>query len=325
MRWQCVLLLLVCLLISIVHQPASAEDRPPRPNFVVVLTDDQRFDALGCMGNKFISTPHLDALAANGTLFTNAFCTTSICPVSRATLITGQWERRHGIGGFRTSLSDEQWAKTFPALLRAQGYRTGMIGKWGLGGPLPEDKYDWWAGYAGQGRYFPKDKVGVAGEHQTHQLGEQALEFLKTCAPEQPFLLQFYTKAPHCQDNDPWQFQFDPRYHELFREVTLPVPETATAEDFAALPEFLQNSEARVRWQIRFATPELYQKSVKDYYRLIKGVDDVVGNIVAHLRERDLLQNTVIVFTSDNGFYLGEHGLAGKWFMHEESIRLPLI
>ncbi|MCA9117344.1 MAG: sulfatase [Planctomycetaceae bacterium] len=309
-------------------QPAAAAktaEASRQPNLIFVLTDDQRFDALGCMGNESISTPHLDALASRGALFRNMFCTTSICAVSRATFLTGQYERRHGVTGFAQPLSDSQFAASFPGLLRKHGYRTGMVGKWGLGGPLPREQYDVFHGYSGQGRYFPKGKSGVPGEHQTHRLGDQAVEFLSSCTAKQPFLLQLYTKAAHCQDGDPWPFQPDPRYQELYSGITIPPPPASAATDFQQLPEFLRTSEARIRWQIRFATPEMYQKSVKDYYRLVTGVDDVMGRFVAALKENGQLENTVIVFTSDNGFYLGEHGLAGKWYMHEESIRLPLI
>jgi len=320
-----VLLFVALFLGSLLLSSGAAADEGKRPNIIFMLTDDQRFDALGCMGNDIIRTPHIDRLAAEGTLFTSMFCTTSICATSRATFLTGQWERRHGIDGFRQPLSREQWRNSFPALLQKHGYRTAMIGKWGLGGKLPADDYDYFKGYSGQGRYYPKGKSKQPGEHLTHKLGEQVLEFLETCKSGEPFLLQVYTKAAHCQDGDPWPFQSDPRYDRLFTEQTIPLPPTATEKHFKSLPHFLQNSEARKRWQIRFANPELYQKSVKDYYRLIAGIDDVVGNIVAKLREKNLAENTVIIFTSDNGFYLGDRGLAGKWFMHEESIRLPLI
>ncbi|MCH8830387.1 MAG: sulfatase, partial [Planctomycetes bacterium] len=267
----------------------------------------------------------IDRLAAQGTLFANMFCTTSICPVSRATFLTGQYGRRHGISGFRKGLSSEQFQASFPGLLRRHGYRTGMVGKWGLGGKLPAEQYDVFQGFRGQGRYFPRGMSGRAGVHLTHRIGDQAVQFLDGCTPNKPFLLQVYTKAAHCQDGDPWPFQPDPRYNNLFRQDKIPPPKTATEKHFQALPPFLRTSEARRRWYLRFANRELYQKSVKDYYRLIAGIDDVIGRIVKKLAERNLADNTVIIFTSDNGFYLGEHGLAGKWFMHEESIRLPLV
>jgi len=319
--------LLITIASRALTSPLLADEPagPARPNIIFVLTDDQRWDALGCMGNPAIHTPNIDALAERGTLFTNMFCTTSICATSRATFLTGQWERRHGIDDFRTPLSSEQFANSFPGLLRKNGYRTGMVGKWGLGGPLPNNDYDDFNGFSGQGRYFPKGQLNEPGTHLTHRIGDQAVEFLDSCRADEPFLLQLYTKASHCQDGDPWPFQPDPRYRALFADTTIPLPSTATEEHFAALPEFLQTSEARKRWTIRFADAKMFQKSVKDYYRLIAGIDDIVGRLVKKLEQKKLADNTVIIFTSDNGFYLGERGLAGKWFMHEESIRLPLV
>ncbi len=306
--------------------PAAGQVRAAqrRPNIILVITDDQRFDALGCTGNTILKTPHIDGLAALGAVFTNSFCTTSICATSRASFLTGQYAMRHGIRSFRTALTGEQWQAAFPTLMRRAGYRTAMVGKWGLGGPLPRDRYDVFSGFSGQGRYYPP-KAGGRGPHLTQKLGKQAVAFVESCSQKQPFLLQFYTKAAHCQDGDPWPFQPDRRYDELFAGVEIPRPATATPAHFSRLPKFLQASEARRRWKVRFANPQLYQKSVKDYYRLVTGVDDVMGEVVKALKQEKLFDNTVIIFTSDNGFYLGEHGLAGKWFMHEESIRIPLV
>jgi len=313
----------VVILLAVGWVLPGAAGAASRPNIILVITDDQRFDALGCMGNPVVKTPHIDRLAARGALFSNMFCTTSICATSRASFLTGQYERRHRIGNFRTPLSPLQWSQAFPVLLHRVGYRTGMVGKWGLGGPLPKDRYDHFRGFSGQGRYYSKG--GGEGPHLTHRIGDQVIEFLESCSDQKPFLLQYYTKAAHCQDGDPWPFQPDHRYDRLYADVTVKLPPTATRSHFERLPKFLRESEARKRWYLRFANPSLYQKSVKDYYRLVTGVDDVVGRIVALLEKRDWLENTVILFTSDNGFYLGEHGLAGKWFMHEESIRLPLV
>ncbi len=310
-------------LLVVMNVTAQRASAATKPNIILVITDDQRFDALGCMGNSVLKTPHIDGLARDGLVFTNMFCTTSICATSRASFLTGQYAMRHGIRGFRTPLTKSQWRDAFPVLLRNSGYRTAMVGKWGLGGPLPRERYDVFRGFSGQGRYFPKPDG--QGEHLTHRLGQQVIDFLQSCDGKQPFLLQYYTKAAHCQDGDPWPFQPDHRYDDLFARTTIPQPATATPAHFARLPEFLQKSEARRRWRIRFANPSMFQKSVKDYYRLVTGVDDVVGRIVSTLKRKGLYRNTVIIFTSDNGFYLGEHGLAGKWFMHEESIRLPLV
>ena len=296
------------------------------PSIVLILTDDLRFDALGCLDNRFVRTPNIDRLAARGTIFVNSFCTTAICPISRASILTGQYERRHKVADFKTPLTKQQFARTFPALLRRHGYRTGFIGKWGLGDPLPAAEYDFFRGFSGQGSYFPPGKFGVPGEHLTAKQAAQAVEFLDGCSNGSPFLLQVSTKAPHVQDeNKVRPFPPDPKHEPLFADVTIPKPATATEADFRALPAFLQNSEARARWKIRFSNDALYQRSVKDYYRLIAGIDDLVGTVWQKLEEKGLAPNTVIIFTSDNGFYLGDRGLAGKWFMHEESFRVPLF
>ena len=298
-----------------------------RPNIVFLLTDDHRWDAIGCAGNPNIYTPNIDNMAKNGVKFTNAFVTTSICACSRASIFSGQWVSRHRIKDFATSFSPKALAQTYPMLLRQAGYRTGFVGKYGVGRgqDFPGDKFDFWRGCPGQcDPYERKDKDGNY-KHLTQIMGEQAIEFLRSCSKNQPFCLSVSFKAPHVQDADPRQFVYDRAHANLYKDATMPVPETADPKYFEALPEFLQNSEARRRWQIRFATPEKYQESVKGYYRLITGVDFAIGEVRQELNRLNFDDNTVIIFTGDNGFYLGEHGLAGKWFPHEESIRVPLI
>ncbi len=297
-----------------------------RPNIIFLLTDDQRWDTMGCMGNKIIRTPNMDSLAANGCLFTNCFVTTSICAASRASIFAGQYARRTGIHNFVTNFSPEALARTYPMLLKASGYRTGFAGKYGVGRSeeMPRDKYDFWAGIGGQPRYEHKDSAGNY-KHLTTILTEQSIKFLDSCTAGQPFCLSVSFKAPHVQDSDPRQFIYDPTYKDLYADVTIPTPLTAEPKYFNALPEFLRKSEARRRWQMRFSTPEKYQQSVKGYYRLITGIDVAIGKMRAKLARLGLAENTIIILMGDNGFYLGEHGLAGKWFPHEESIRVPLI
>jgi len=297
-----------------------------RPNIIFLLTDDQRADAVGCAGNPIIHTPNVDDMAKNGVLFKNAFVTTSICASSRASIFAGQWTRRHKINDFGTHFSEAALAQTYPMLLREAGYRVGFIGKYGVGPKrdLPVDECDYWRGFSGQGRYEHKDKDGNY-KHLTQIMGEQAIEFLHGCSKDKPFCLSVSFKAPHVQDGDPRQFIYDRAYKNLYEDVTIPTPKTAEPRYFEALPEFLQTSEARRRWQIRFSTPAKFQESVKSYYRLVTGVDVVIGKIRDELKRLNFDDNTIIMFTGDNGFYLGEYGLAGKWFPHEESIRVPLV
>ena len=296
--------------------------RADRPNIVFLLTDDHRWDALGCMGNRLIRTPHLDRMAGQGVRFRNAFVTTAICMTSRASIFTGLYARGHGILDFNTPFSEAQFARTYPALLREHGYHTGFIGKYGVGNVMPAAKFDYWRGFPGQGRYFPQ---GEPGKHLTELMGDQALEFLGGAPKEKPFNLSISFKAGHVQDEDPRQFLPSPASEHLYEGVRFPVPKTADPRYIDMLPIEFHRSEARRRWGIRFSTPRLFQESVRNYYRLLSEMDTVVGRIREKLDQMGAASNTVIVFTGDNGFYLSEHGLAGKWFPHEESIRVPLL
>jgi arylsulfatase A-like enzyme len=296
---------------------AAAPQRPP--NILFLLTDDQRRDALGCMGNPIVKTPRIDGLAREGVRFTNMFVTTAICVSSRASIFSGLYTRCHGVEQFSQQFSAAQLEATYPAVLRKAGYRTGFVGKYGLdGAPLPEKGFDFWRGFAGQGESFPK---GESGPHMLSIMTDQATEFLETSrASTQPFCLSVSYKHPHADDADPRQFLPDPRDAGLYRDITIPVPKTADVFYNRQLPLSVQRSEGRRRWAVRFSTPELYQESVKNYYRLCSGIDRSVGTLLDRLPD-----NTVVIYASDNGFYLAEHGLADKWFMHEESIRVPLI
>lgn len=148
---------------------STVSERPP--NILFLLTDDQRADALGCAGNPIIQTSNVDRLAEQGVLFENNFVTTSICAVSRASFFTGQYARTHGIHGFGVSLTAEQHAASYPAQVRAAGYRTGFIGKYGVGRELPEGQFDYFKGFAGQGRYF--NEVDGRQVHLTEMMGDR--------------------------------------------------------------------------------------------------------------------------------------------------------
>ncbi|UCD30080.1 MAG: sulfatase [Planctomycetota bacterium] len=314
---------LAIMLYHPVPRTAWAAEGKARPNIIFFLADDMRWDAMGCAGNRIIQTPHLDRLAERGVRFTNGFVTTSICAVSRASLLTGQYESRHQIHDFVTSLSPTAFAGTFPALLRQSGYRTGFVGKWGVGmdKPVPQDRFDYWAGWNDWGMYFEKGDP----EHRTQKTRKQALSFIRQFAAQEPFMLWVSFKAPHSQDHHPKQFLPEPRLDDLYKGVTIPVPKTANQESFEKMPPFVQTSENRLRWLLRFTTPQMFQESVKNYYRLISGIDYTVGEVLGLIDELKISENTVVIFSSDNGFFLGEHGMAGKWLMHEESIRIPLV
>ncbi len=320
------------LVLTVWWLPLGAAARgaaePPRPNLIVLLTDDQRWDTLGCYGNRIIHTPHLDALAARGVTFDRAFVTTSICAPNRACILTGQYCARHGMWEFDRELPPEQLAQTYLALLKQAGYRTGFIGKYGVGKP-PDELLDFNRAFPGQGNFVVRQSDGTT-IHLDRLMGLQAVEFLEGCRPDQPFQLSVSFKGPHVQDSPSVksvQYPYDPEREiaELYRDITIPPPPTANSDLFERFPDFIKNSENRSRWAVRYWGPERTQESLKGYYRLISGVDLAVGRIVAALERLGLAENTVIVFTSDHGQYLGDYGLAGKWYPHEVSIRVPLI
>jgi len=313
----------ICLMALILAGCTSREKS--QPNVIFLLADDHRWDALGCMGNQIIQTPNIDRIANEGIIFENSYVTTSICAVSRASILAGQYASRTGIHDFATPFSAGALAKTYPAILKDAGYYTGFIGKYGVGSQPPDTLFDYWEAMCGQPRYehFDEDSNMT---HYTRIVAGNIREFLGMTPGNQPFCLSVSFKAPHVQDGDPRQFIYDPAYKDLYVGDSIPPPLTAGDEYFEAFPEaFRINNEARRRWELRFSDPEKYEESVRGYYRLITGIDDVVGEILHELGELGMAENTIIIYTGDNGFYLGEHGMAGKWYGHEESIRVPLI
>ncbi len=322
-RWRTFLSLFLVLVASACAKAQASDAKSARrPNLIVLLADDLRWDSLGCVGNPLVQSPHLDALAKKGVRFKNAFVTTSICAVSRASILSGQFAHRHQIHDFQKAFTPEQWAQTYVALLRGVGYRVGFIGKFGVGAKMPADAFHYWKGFGGQGQYFPKDGDP---RHMNQRMGDQTLEFLRGCDPATPFCLSISFKCPHAQDNAKREFPPDPRDEGLYKDTTFPMPKTAAPEFFAKLPKFVQESEGNRRWKRRYDTPEKFQEILRDYHRLVTGMDREIGRLLAELERTGVLENTVIVFLSDNGFFFGERGMADKWLMYEESIRVPMI
>lgn len=310
---------------SIVLLSAGPICSADRPNIVFLLADDMRWDAMGCAGNPIIRTPHLDALAKNGMRFSNAFVTTSICAASRASILTGLYERAHRYTFGTKPITPGHVAISYPVLLRKAGYRTGFVGKFGVGVPAGAVK-EMFDSFTPLNRtpYWKKQPNGGL-KHLTDLEGAAAIDFINAAKPGEPFCLSVSFNAPHAEDNDPKQYFWQKELDDLYRDVKFPVPKTMTDEFFDSHPEFLRKSESRVRFHWRFDDPKKYREMVAGYYRMISGVDLVVGRIRDALAKKGLADNTVIVFTSDNGYFLGERGFADKWYIHEPSIRVPLI
>ena len=302
--------------------PLANAATPSKPlNIVVLYADDWRHDTLGAAGHPVVKTPHLDQLAKEGMRFTHNCVTTAICGVSRATLLTGQWMSRHGNPAF--AMFTTPWAETYPGLLRKNGYHVGHIGKW-HNGTFPQDKFDFGRAYSGTHWIREADGTKI---HVTQKNENDALEFLRTRPTDKPFVLTLAFFATHAEDQNPLQFLPQPASMELYKDTVIPVPKTSSDEDFKRLPPFIANeqNEGRVRYHWRFDTPEKYQTMMKNYYRLATEVDATCGRVLAALRQQGLLENTLVIFTADNGYFHAEHGLADKWYPYEESIRTPLI
>ena len=298
-------------------------ERKERPNIIFILTDDQRFDTLGCTGNPIIKTPNIDQLARDGVLFENAFVTSPICAASRASILTGTFERTHSYTFTKPPLSRAFTSLSFPVLLRKAGYRVGFVGKLGVKVEegVEKEMFDFlkltWLPYF--------QMINGTRRHMTEVEGEYVMEFLRNIKENQPFCLMWWPWAPHAEDDNPEQYLWPPAVDGLYREINIPVPEMAAPTYYEALPDFLKNTMNRIRWTWRFDNPEKYQKMVKGYYRMISGLDLVLGRILAELKRLGMDKKTVIIYSSDNGYFLGERGLADKWLMYDLSIKVPLI
>lgn len=314
--------------IALIPLTAGCQKEKSSPNIIFLLTDDQRFDAMGYTGNPYIKTPNIDRLAGNGIIFENAYVTTSISCASRASILSGQYASRTGIIDFNTDFSDSALEKTYPLILKnTAGYKIGFIGKYGVGlKKHPVDRYDYWnCERVIQPRYENYDSTGRM-THYTDLVNGRIEEFLDRFGKGGPFCLSVSFKAPHVEDSDPKQFIYNKRYSDYYKELNYPRPESGSNEYWMKFPEkFRINNESRRRWVMRFETDSLLRESVRGYYRLIQGVDDVVGNLTKKLEALGIDDNTIIIMMGDNGFFLGEHGLAGKWFAYEESVRVPLF
>jgi arylsulfatase A-like enzyme len=296
-----------------------------RPNLLLFLTDDQRADHLGCAGHPFLKTPVVDRLAAEGVRFENAFVTTAICAASRASLLTATREGTHGYTFGEPPVSAELAASAYPRLLRSAGYRTGFVGKWGvrLAAGARGELFDRYRPLE-RTPYFKPQADGVE-RHLTELAADEAIAFLDEVEPATPFCLTVSFHAPHAEDSDPRQYFWPPAQDGLYETSPIPPASLSRPSDFEALPRFLRESLGRERWGWRFDSTSKREAMVRGYCRMITGVDAAVGRVLAALERLGRAGETVVLFTSDNGAFLGERGLAGKWLIYEESIRVPLV
>lgn len=328
--WSLRLGLLALLSPALPGPQAAAATAPARPNILFLLSDDQRHDTLGVAGHPWISTPTLDRLATDGVRFRHAFVTTSVCWVSRAVMLTGQWARSHIRRDAVPVVTPQALTTIYPAVLRQAGYRTAHFGKWHLMAPPGFDPAAQFDRYEAIGRnpYFKTLPDGTK-RHETDLICDRGVEFIRAQGREQPFCLQLWFNASHAEDNDrrpgighyPWPQSVD----GLYEDRAIPAPRLGDPAIVAAHPDFLLKSINRERFFWGYDTPEKYATNVRAYLRMISGIDRGVARVLAALEQAGLADNTIIVYSADNGYYLGDRGFQGKWSHYEESLRVPLI
>jgi arylsulfatase A-like enzyme len=311
------------LVLSLTTPLRGAEPAPP-PNIVVMMTDDQRFDFLSCAGHPFIKTPNMDRIAREGYRFTNMFVTNSLCAPSRATLMTGQYSHANGVlDNLGTKLKPN--APWMPDELRKAGYEVAFVGKSHVPGFFRDKTWDYYFGFTGQGDYLkpviaesgPDGKIGPDKPYQGWMddvTTAKAIDWMKRDR-KKPFVLFLFFKAPHRQWQPP------PRYKDLYADAVVRKPALWDDLGVGKPRAFIQ--AANMFGQ--FPDTKDYDGMVRDYCRCITGADDNVGKVLKTLEELKVYDNTAVIYTSDNGFFLGEWQRFDKRFMHEPSIRVPLL
>ncbi len=336
------------LMLSLPNPVWSNQKREPTPNFLFIMSDDHTSQAVSAYGGRLARvcpTPNIDRIAREGMLFRNCFVTNSICTPSRSAIMTGKYSHMNGVYKF-TAMDQSQ--PTLPKLMRKAGYHTALVGKYHLhSNPVG---LDYWSVLPGQGRYHDPEFIEMGDQsptgwvrdgkrtayrgHSSDVIAGKALDYLKNRRPkDKPFMFFCHFKAPH----DTWEYAR--RYGDFLEDVEIPEPPNLL-DDYQgrsdALKKTLQyiGSDWGNHTNFRRETKHLegqtrrkmqYQLYMKKYLRCVKGVDDNVGRILDYLDESGLAENTIVMYTGDQGFFLGEHGLYDKRFMYEEALRMPFL
>lgn len=300
------------------------------PNIVFFFADDQTTSTLGCYGNSIIQTPNIDSLAARGVRFENAFVSHSICWVSRTTILSGLTGRSYGTASNPDQARADAVETLYSDILRERGYRTGYFGKWHAKMPKGYVKEDHFDEFEAIGRNpFYKPQPDGSLRHETEVIVDRGIEFIRDQPKDKPFALNMWFNACHAEDSDrrpgighfPWPRAVD----GMYEDITIPSPRLSDPTIFDALPDFLKTTINRERFFWRWNTDQKYQTNVRAYYRMVSGIDGAIGRFLQELEKAGLAENTIIVYTADNGYHMGNRGLAGKWSHYEESLRVPMI
>lgn len=317
-------------LCGILLSLAVSTEGADQPNIVFFFADDQTTSTLGCYGNEVIQTPNIDSLAARGTRFSNAHVSQAICWVSRTTILTGLTGRSYGTSANPDQAQADAVETLYSDILRQHGYRTGYFGKWHAKMPKGYRQQDHFDEFEAIGRnpFYKKQPDGTL-RHETDLIVDRGIDFIKSQPKDKPFALNMWFNACHAEDSDrrpgighfPWPQSAD----GMYEDQTIALPKLNDPEIFEALPDFLKTTINRERYFWRWNTDEKYQTNMRAYYRMVSGIDNAIGRFIAELEEAGLAENTIIVYSADNGYYMANRGLAGKWSHYEEALQVPLI
>ncbi len=315
-----ILLVAALAAASCAHGP-QVHTTGKRPNIVVVIVDDLRWDALSITGHPFVKTPHIDRIAREGALFKNAFVTTPLCSPSRASFWTGTYVHQHKIIGNTENGPQSHMLITYPALLQKSGYETAYVGKWHMGtDPTPRPGFDRWVSFKGQGVYNDP-ALHIDGEptptkgYITDVLSEHAAQFIEKDR-QKPFALVLAHKAVH------GPFTPAERHKDLFTDET--IPRAASADDDRQGKPALTFGQPEGA-EAKAAAPK-GNNTARNQLRCLMAIEDGMGRLLQALEKKGILDDTIVIFTSDNGYFWGEHGgLGDKRWAYEESIRIPMF
>lgn len=321
---------LLAAVLLVAPGPAWAQETARPRNIVLILSDDHRFDFMGFHERApgFLETPGFDRMAAEGAHLANAFVNTSLCSPSRASILTGMYPHEHGVVDNQSQLRQD--LTLFPEILRDAGYTTAYVGKWHMGEHTdePQPGFDHWVSFAGQGVYFDQE-LNVDGERRevegyiTDVLTDQALGWLdEVRTGEKPFMLYLSHKAVHSA------FEPAPRHEGRFAdlEITYPATMADTEENYEGKPRWVRAQ--RSSWHgvdYPFHGAITFDELYRGYSETLLGLDESVSRVLAYLDENGLAESTLVLYMSDNGFLLGEHGLIDKRHAYEESMRIPML
>jgi arylsulfatase A-like enzyme len=309
-----------------------------RPNILFIMSDDHASHAMSCYGSRINQTPNLDRISDGGIRFDNCFCTNSICTPSRATILTGTYNHINDVTTLASKMDNR--LQTFPKLLQSNGYQTAVIGKWHLGqGPQHQPTgFDFWRVLPGQGLYHDPEMIDEQGKrvfngYVTDLITDMCLDWLEKRDKNRPFCLLCHHKAPHRH------WEPDEKHARMYDDVDIPEPVTFN-DDYSNRASAAAAATMRIERDLherdlKMPVPEglskqqekgwKYQRYIKDYLRVVASIDDNVGRLLDYLGQESLTEDTLVIYTSDQGFFLGDHGWYDKRFMYEESLRMPFV